>query len=88
MKFLIKIMIYFGLIIGWDIFKISYGPILMNQLAMNQMQNVIESNIGISLYTYALNHETLIFIALLIGLFTKDIIKIYYRVKETKENKE
>lgn len=82
----IKIIIFVVLIFLYNIQKQFISPLIANSLAMNQMQNIVDSNLWIQLYTYFSNYSVLIFIVIAILLFNKDIVNLINKNKnEQKE---
>ena len=82
----IKIIIFIVLVFLYNMLKQFVSPLIANELAMNQMQNTIDSNLWIQLYTYFSNYSVLIFIVIAILLFNKDIMNLINKNK--KEQKE
>lgn len=82
----IKIIIFIVLVFLYNMLKQFVSPLIANELAMNQMQNTIDSNSWIQLYTYFSNYSVLIFIVIAILLFNKDIMNLINKNK--KEQKE
>lgn len=81
----IKIIIFIVLILLYNILYQFISPLVSNEMAMYQMQNTIDSNLWIQLYTYFSNYSVLIFIVIGILLFNKNIINF---IKEKKEKDE
>lgn len=81
----IKIIIFIVLILLYNILNQFISPLASNEMAMYQMQNTIDSNLWIQLYTYFSNYSVLIFIVIGILLFNKNIINF---IKEKKEKDE
>ena len=81
----IKIAIFIVLILLYNTLNQFISPLVSNEMAMYQMQNTIDSNLWIQLYTYFSNYSVLIFIVIGILLFNKNIINF---IKEKKEKDE
>lgn len=82
----IKIIIFIVLVFLYNMLKQFVSPLIANELAMNQMQNIVDSNLWIQLYTYFSNYSVLIFIVIAILLFNKDIVNLINKNKnEQKE---
>lgn len=82
----IKIIIFIVLVFLYNMLKQFVSPLIANELAMNQIQNTIDSNSWIQLYTYFSNYSVLIFIVIAILFFNKDIVNLINKNK--KEQKE
>ena len=80
----IKIAIFIVLILLYNTLNQFISPLVSNEMAMYQMQNTIDSNLWIQLYTYFSNYSVLIFIVIGILLFNKNIINF---IKEKKEKR-
>ena len=83
----IKIIIFIVLVFLYNMLKQFVSPLIANELAMNQMQNTIDSNLWIQLYTYFSNYSVLIFIVIAILLFNKDIVNLINK-NNKKENQD
>ena len=83
----IKIIIFIVLVFLYNMLKQFVSPLIANELAMNQMQNTIDSNSWIQLYTYFSNYSVLIFIVIAILLFNKDIVNLINK-NNKKENQD
>ena len=81
----IKIAIFIVIILLYNTLNQFISPLVSNEMAMYQMQNTIDSNLWIQLYTYFSNYSVLIFIVIGILLFNKNIINF---IKEKKEKDE
>lgn len=84
----IKIIIFIVLVFLYNMLKQFVSPLIANELAMNQMQNTIDSNLWIQLYTYFSNYSVLIFIVIAILLFNKDIVNLINKNNNKKENQD
>ena len=84
----IKIIIFIVLVFLYNMLKQFVSPLIANKLAMNQMQNTIDSNLWIQLYTYFSNYSVLIFIVIAILLFNKDIVNLINKNNNKKENQD
>lgn len=80
----IKIIIFIVLIFLYNMLKQFVNPLFANSLAMNQMQNTVDSNLWIQLYTYISNYSVLIFIVIAILFFNKDIVNLINKNKNKK----
>ena len=80
----IKIIIFIVLIFLYNMLKQFVNPLIANSLAMNQMQNTVDSNLWIQLYTYISNYSVLIFIVIAILFFNKDIVNLINKNKNKK----
>ena len=80
----IKIAIFIVLILLYNTLNQFISPLVSNEMAMYQMQNTIDSNLWIQLYTYFSNYSVLIFIVIGILLFNKNIINF---IKEKKKKR-
>ena len=83
----IKIIIFIVLVFLYNMLKQFVSPLIANELAMNQMQNTIDSNLWIQLYTYISNYSILIFIIITILFFSKDIVNLINK-NNKKENQD
>ena len=63
------------------------SPIIANDLAMNQMQNSVDSSLGIQLYTYASNYSWIVLLLVVVIMFYKDVLNLIKWIKE-KRNEE
>ena len=81
----VKIVLFVVMIFLYNTLKQFISPLIANDLAMNQMQSTVDSNLWIQLYTYLSNYSFLIFIVIAILLFNKDVINLINKYKE-KEN--
>lgn len=84
----IKIIIFIVLVFLYNMLKQFVSPLIANELAMNQMQNTIDSNLWIQLYTYISNYSILIFIIITILFFSKDIVNLINKNNNKKENQD
>lgn len=84
----IKIIIFIVLVFLYNMLKQFVSPLIANSLAMNQMQNTVDSNLWIQLYTYISNYSILIFIIIAILLFNKDIVNLINKNNNKKENQD
>lgn len=84
----IKIIIFIVLIFLYNILQQFISPLIANDLAMNQMQNTVDSNLWIQLYTYFSNYSILIFIVIAVLLFNKDIVNLINKINKKKEKKD
>ena len=84
----IKIIIFNILVFLYNMLKQFVSPLIANELAMNQMQNTIDSNLWIQLYTYISNYSILIFIIITILFFSKDIVNLINKNNNKKENQD
>lgn len=83
----IKIIIFIVLIFLYNILQQFISPLIANDLAMNQMQNTVDSNLWIQLYTYFSNYSILIFIVIAVLLFNKDIVNLINKINKKKGEK-
>lgn len=60
----------------------SISPLIANELAMLQMNNSQDSNFWIQMYAYIANYIYLLYIALAILLYNKDIVTLINFLKE------
>lgn len=84
----IKIIIFIVLVFLYNMLKQFVSPLIANELAMNQMQNTVDSNLWIQLYTYISNYSILIFIIIAILFFSKDIVNLINKNNNKKENQD
>lgn len=84
----IKIIIFIILVFLYNMLKQFVSPLIANSLAMNQMQNTVDSNLWIQLYTYISNYSILIFIIIAILFFSKDIVNLINKNNNKKENQD
>lgn len=84
----IKIIIFIVLVFLYNMLKQFVSPLIANSLAMNQIQNTVDSNLWIQLYTYFSNYSVLIFIVIAILLFNKDIVNLINKNNNKKENQD
>ena len=64
------------------------SPIIANELAMNQMQNSVDSSLGIQLYTYASNYSWIVMLLVVVIMFYKDAFKLINFIKEKIKDEE
>ena len=83
----IKIIIFIVLVFLYNMLKQFVSPLIANSLAMNQIQNTVDSNLWIQLYTYFSNYSVLIFIVIAILLFNNDIVNLINK-NNKKENQD
>lgn len=83
----IKIVVFLVLLFLYNALNQFISPLIANDLAMNQMQNTVDSNLWIQLYTYFSNYSILIFIVIAILLFNKDIINLINKINKKKGEK-
>ena len=83
----IKIVVFLVLLFLYNALNQFISPLIANDLAMNQMQNTVDSNLWIQLYTYFSNYSILIFILIAILLFNKDIINLINKINKKKGEK-
>ena len=84
----IKIIIFIVLIFLYNMLKQFVIPLIANSLAMNQMQNTIDSNLWIQLYTYISNYSVLIFIIIAVLFFNKNIVNLINKNKKEQKDEE
>lgn len=84
----IKIVVFLVLLFLYNALNQFISPLIANDLAMNQMQNTVDSNLWIQLYTYFSNYSILILIVIAILLFNKDIINLINKINKKKEKKD
>ena len=60
----------------------SISPLIANELAMLQMNNSQDSSFWIQMYAYIANYTYLLYIALAILLYNKDIVTLINFLKE------
>lgn len=84
----IKIVLFIALIFLYSILKQFVSPLIANDLAMNQMQSTVDSNLWIQLYTYFSNYSFLIFIVIAILLFNKNVINLINKYKKENNDEE
>ena len=82
LKLIITIVVSFTIYTGWIFDNIN--PIIVNELALKQMQNTADSSLWIQLYTSYNDYKILIIIAFVALLYSKEIFSL---VKE-KTNEE
>ena len=83
---IIKGILYFLFISLWDKFYTIISPIVVNELAMKQMENNNYSFIGINLFSIYSNYQWLIIIGGLLFVFLNEIpVLIEYIIKRIKE---
>lgn len=83
----IKIVVFLVLLFLYNALNQFISPLIANDLAMNQMQNTVDSNLWIQLYTYFSNYSILIFIVIAILLFNKDIVNLINKINKKKGEK-
>ena len=84
----IKIIIFIVLIFLYNMLKQFVIPLIANSLAMNQMQNTVDSNLWIQLYTYISNYSVLIFIIIAVLFFNKNIVNLINKNKKEQKDEE
>lgn len=84
----IKIIIFIVLIFLYNMLKQFVSPLIANSLAMNQMQNTVDSNLWIQLYTYISNYSVLIFIIIAVLFFNKNIVNLINKNKKEQKDEE
>lgn len=84
----IKIVVFLVLLFLYNALNQFISPLIANDLAMNQMQNTVDSNLWIQLYTYFSNYSILILIVIAILLFNKDVINLINKINKKKEKKD
>ena len=84
----IKIVVFLVLLFLYNALNQFISPLIANDLAMNQMQNTVDSNLWIQLYTYFSNYSILIFIVIAVLLFNKDIVNLINKINKKKEKKD
>lgn len=83
----IKIVVFLVLLFLYNALNQFISPLIANDLAMNQIQNTVDSNLWIQLYTYFSNYSILIFIVIAILLFNKDIVNLINKINKKKGEK-
>ena len=83
----IKIVVFLVLLFLYNALNQFISPLIANDLAMNQMQNTVDSNLWIQLYTYFSNYSILILIVIAILLFNKDIVNLINKINKKKGEK-
>lgn len=86
LKLIITIVVSFTLYSGW-IFD-GLNSIIVNNLAMKQLENTTDSSLWIQWYTTFNDNKILIIIALVALLYTKEIKQIFTRKGENTNEKE
>lgn len=79
--FITKTMVKMGILLAvwivWAIFSATVDPIVVNELAMLQMGNAVDSSMWIQVYSFAKNYEPVWFFALALILFLKEICVLF-----------
>ena len=70
----------------FEMIELHISPLLKNNLATYQMSYTFESNLFIQIYSYISNYSWTIYLLLTILVFYKEILKLYKKIKKTKEN--
>lgn len=83
---IVKTIILISFVIAYNTIIQFVSPIVANELAMNQMQNNINSSLGIQIYTYITNYDWVLLIAIILILYCKEIVNIF--VNKEKYNEE
>lgn len=63
----------------------AVSPIIANYLALNQMNNSIDSSFGIQIYSYINNYSWVLIVIACIVLFAEDFINIKKFLKEKED---
>lgn len=86
--FFIKIIVLIIIASIYNAIMQFVSPIIANELAMNQMQNSVDSSLGIQLYTYASNYSWIVFLLVVVIMFYKDALKLIKWIKEKNKDEE
>jgi hypothetical protein len=62
-------------------------PLITNELVMNQMNNKVDSNLWLQLYTYATNYAWVGLAVIIVALYCREVLEIFDLIKE-KRNEE
>lgn len=60
-------------------------PIIQNEIAMTQMENTVESGMGMPIYNILYNifrYSWIVLVIFILALFSDEIVKIYNKIKE------
>ena len=83
-KLIVKTTITIILIVMYKIMH-SLLPIIQNTVAMTQMDNTIESGMGMQIYNFMYNifkYSWIILVIFILALFSNEIFKIFNKIKE------
>lgn len=89
LKLFIKTTITIILIVMYKIMQ-SLLPIIQNTVAITQMDNTIESGIGMQVYNIMYNifrYSWIVLAIFILALFSDEIVKIYNKIKEKSNEK-
>lgn len=86
-RLIIKIIVATILICMWK-FANHISPVILNKLAMYQMDNTEYSSILLEIGKYFMSNAWLIIVVVLILMFCKDVVKIIKIIREKYENEE
>lgn len=82
--FWIKLIVLTTIIIIYNIIIQFLSTIVANELAMNQMQNSVDSSLGIQIYSYVSNYSWIVLLILVVAMFYKDVLNLIKWIKENK----
>ena len=82
--FWIKLIVLTTIIIIYNIIMQFLSTIIANELAMNQMQNSVDSSLGIQIYSYVSNYSWIVLLILVVAMFYKDVLNLIKWIKENK----
>ena len=63
------------------------SPLIANELAMNQMQNTVDSNLWLQLYTYITNNAWVVLMVIIVALYFREVFEIINLIKEKRNEK-
>lgn len=63
------------------------SPLIANELAMNQMQNTVDSNLWLQLYTYTTNNAWVGLVVIIVVLYFREAFEIINLIKEKRNEK-
>lgn len=85
---IIKLFILFSFVFLLNLISATIAPVTQNELAMMQMENTIESSMGIQLYSYIKDYSWVVIVFVTAMLFYKEIKFIFNKAKEIFKNEE
>lgn len=86
-KTIVLAIIIFIYKIVMNIIEPIVAPLITNELVMNQMNNTVDSNLWLQLYTYAINYAWVGLIIIIVALYCREVLEIFDLIKE-KRNEE
>ena len=88
LKVVVKFCIFVVFIFAFNVIGQTIIPVSQNQIAMMQMENTVESSMGIQLYSYIKDFSWVVVVIIAIMMFKKEIKIIFNKIKEIFKNEE